>query len=110
MTNRELDALVAEKVMGLNPFHFIEDTIFSSLKLPNYSTNIADAWLVVEKLKTKLYRLNICQLHSRKGWAFSVNMNDNEETDTDISKAICLAALKAIGYNSTPGAARDEES
>jgi hypothetical protein len=53
---RELDALVAERVLGLR----IDDAWFqhpdgrrvSSDGLPHYSTDIAAAWQVVDKLLT----------------------------------------------------------
>jgi hypothetical protein len=54
---RELDALIAEKVMGLTPLR--QDVMGQTIFLDDvgcecfcacYSTQIADAWLVVEKM------------------------------------------------------------
>ena len=111
---RELDALIAEKVMGLSvhkrripsildDFYYIKHHL-SALEdclVPHYSTKIADAWLVVEEMQAE-------------GWFGSVNITSwktmpwnvrfwsehNEKkgyysTDT-APLAICLAALKAI--------------
>lgn len=127
---RELDALVADQVMGLkrtvrikgtvetttiytdSPYFndgVSEDDMMKYYCLPlHYSTSIADAWQVVEKLQ--------CQGHDWK-W-FLLLEYDNVETwdcafhknsksdggDPDIwatadtaPHAICLAALKAMG-------------
>ena len=63
--SREMDALVAEKVMGfhlmryinypdrepvINPAMFPPDYTDEQIRIPNYSTDIAAAWLVVEKI------------------------------------------------------------
>ena len=122
---RELDALVAEKVMGqtvrladdmgvdhdegdffVNKPDSKEPRWGHMLGLPHYSTDIAAAWAVVEKMQGL-------------GWTFQVDdvgFNDStegkwrvvltEETkghdyhpaDGDTAPhAICLAALKACG-------------
>lgn len=106
---RELDALVAEKVMGLTSSEveihrqFWLDGCFSNL--PHYSTDIAAAWEVVEKLTSKKqphFQLSLCD-------SYTENPKWCAEFDLDrpfkrvIAKAetaphaICLAALKAVG-------------
>lgn len=101
---RELDALVAEKVMGFrhhpampgyDEMWFMSDG--GSIDLPNYSTDIAAAWQVVEKL-----RLGIAPMGDGK---WGVAMRDqpvNSIKDLTINEsaplAICLAALKARGF------------
>lgn len=127
---RELDALVAEKVMGLvlqpitvvdykgvhtEPGSVVKDYTApdgrkcrSVKECPHYSTSIADAWLVVEKLQ--------CQGHDGK-WFFRLDYDCVETWDCAFYKestcdggypeqwataltaphAICLAALKAVG-------------
>ena len=95
---RELDALVAEKVMGHgSQFNF------------SPSTNIADAWLVVEKLKEHDKDV-IC---ISVGWLMGadkfpdiyravVAWREHRSIQADAETAphaICLAALKAIGYH-----------
>lgn len=120
---RELDALIAEKVMGWtwneftawspsgsrNAIQFKNDLSW----LPYYSTDIAAAWEVVEKIKQ---RSSIVVIHI-------TNVSDADETEVEIydkeenmkigrSKdhtifasgtstphAICLAALKIINNN-----------
>lgn len=113
---RELDALVAEKVMGwklepytrciqvlpveagrppegadtskLKPFNNI-----GSYEIPHYSTAIAAAWEVVEKLRLAILPMSNGQ------WGAAVN-EDKEFVPGFIANtaqhAICLAALKAV--------------
>lgn len=110
---RELDALIAEKVMGYDvktwnevyevakrkediPVIVLEEKQCRSI--PRYSTNISDAWQVVEELSAyygvEVYQdkvvpceCNVYHLGSRKSRAIA---------DT-APLAICLAALKAVG-------------
>lgn len=104
---RELDALVASKVMGLRKTEdgilwYCEklDTFFEDI--PHFSSNISSAWLVVEKL-------NLAVIPTEHGkWKatesvfipeciyYEVNLDIASEGDT-APHAICLAALKAIG-------------
>lgn len=72
--SRELDRMIAEKVMGWKEFHYSEfnvtrlmpphpigDKLFDYRNCPldnlwpNYSTNIGDAWLVLEKMIAKIH-------------------------------------------------------
>jgi hypothetical protein len=129
MSSRERDALVAEKVMGLEvkrgrelkgtdlpewldePFTPGKDNLYGTpyqqwWKIPAYSTDIAAAWLVVEKLD--LFRKlgnDYCAalLTKHEKWEIMVltgmAINDNEtiaEADT-VPEVICIAALKACG-------------
>jgi hypothetical protein len=115
---RELDALVAEKVMGINPL------LFGSLvdyKMPNgsivtlpyecksYSTDIAAAWEVVEKLTQFKFKLdqdgfsswNAFFLEEQEqddgpAWHEDIEYEGNADT---APHAICLAALKAVGVD-----------
>jgi hypothetical protein len=105
---RELDALVAEKVIGwTNLIGSSYDVNFGGRPpggkwdiVPHYSTSIADAWLVVEKLKTLTadgdihieclhgeWSVSTCHEEAWKGWS---------RADT-APLAICLAALEAVG-------------
>jgi hypothetical protein len=100
---RELDALVAEKVMGeldkINEreFHLM---IPSGATLPHYSTRIEDAWQVVEKLATD--DVYICiDRYDNKTWQCIIDLDGMSEivgSVTTAPLAICLAALKAVGY------------
>jgi hypothetical protein len=108
---RELDALIAEKVMGweyrdnfyswgelVTPAHWIKDNGWTTDKTPNYSESIADAWLVVEKLRG----LGTVDLMDDDGkrWIsliipkFKAHVRAQAET---APLAICKAALKACG-------------
>lgn len=128
---RELDILIAEKVMGwtrepINPLSIEPDrrgwlnvngyyfshpdaTTYENEKLPKYSTNIAAAWEVVEKIKMEKCMININEdatfssvqierfhpLPTGGTWSCIVESSDGESAP----HAICLAALKAVGYD-----------
>lgn len=109
---RELDALIAEKVMGLHvewrdgrPLWVGKDLPGTPLVLdgglfghtiPNYSTDIARAWEVVEKF-------NDCRLHrdpKDRMWICAMNSYSAHQPVGEAITAplaICLAALKAVG-------------
>lgn len=123
---RELDAWVAEKVMGwvdvskehhwnyirgcsagwpdeysgLPPDGYTGDDEFKRdyRRIPNYSTSIADAWVVVEKLaSTYLF----CLENSGSFWVADFGRSADRRaqcTAGTAPHAICLAALKAVGY------------
>lgn len=97
---RELDALVAEKVMSL---YGQEKTVW-----PNYSTDISSAWAVVEEVRKKS-RFDVLSLYSPcdesdKWWAGferkwpGRNINHMYDLESGITAphAICLAALKSV--------------
>lgn len=119
---RELDALVAKKVLGLSVFiglyqsdrdyrgQWDEDLLYSpytdnptyQIPVPHYSTDIAAAWEVVEKLKALnengdfhlehlwgFWRVSTC--NSPSGWSAWTR-------GQTAPHAICLAALKAVGH------------
>lgn len=99
----ELDALIAEKVMGVEKR--LIDSYFAPgwkamlYKLPNYSTSIEASWDVVEKIKCRdrhMFHID----HSDGEWfcgfeEFNTDMPDYSKSDT-APHAICLAALKAV--------------
>jgi hypothetical protein len=105
---RELDALIAEKVMGYVPPR--PGTVGYDMKdlprnrVPHYSTDIAAAWQVVEKLNLLSKMKDGCLYFdpSLNKWVISEWSGGREfaegsvEADT-APHAICLAALKAIG-------------
>lgn len=116
---RELDALIAEKVMGYPAFaekvvtklgdHLVisDHCAICGRKdgtsecLPHYSTDIAAAWEVVEKL-----RLSVLQFED--GWFADPRLESYREHfwgalgADDFSAtaplAICRAALEAVGH------------
>jgi hypothetical protein len=150
MDDRELDALVAEKVMGYIPIDIrvcdgtemvrcygtpgdesLQDGAWSALELRNYygarpySTDIANAFLVVEAMRTKhkAWPIEIesdryggvysggewnvvfnCVLDKAGGddfdagefWASPPN---GAASDNSLSRAICRAALSALGID-----------
>jgi uncharacterized protein (DUF1330 family) len=112
---RELDALVAEKVMGykigwLTEYGFKKEFERKVIALkgdrydniPRYSTNISDAWQVVEKVgKEFLVRK---RLEGNDYRAFIITFDNylgHKEYYAHAKTAplaICLAALRAVGY------------
>ena len=110
---RELDALIAEKVMGIKleksqifdgPGYYCASTY---IIIPTYSTDITFAWEVVEKMKKMLgCRFFIYDCHedgtieasffaSRVGGITEVP-DGMLATAKSIPHAICLAALRAM--------------
>lgn len=126
---RELDALVAEKVMGwvsvskehhwnyvrgypagwpdeysgLPPDGYTGDDEFRRdyRKIHAYSSSIADAWLVVEKLKETKGRVSVDWFEDTIGYRWHVYVGEGDEQSVvgaeTAPHAICLAALKAVG-------------
>lgn len=112
---RELDALIAEKVMGLivteqgfcgHPItkgggrvHGTDMGWWATV-LPFYSTDIAAAWEVVERMREKGFNFQIHNVNERKNWvAFfwkkGIVGDPYVSSETLTPYAICLAALKA---------------
>lgn len=105
---RELDALVAEKAMGLEHVRTQEQGHHTDLVhgpsemagvariVPCYSTSIAAAWEVVERL-SQSDDVVICSTST--GWSAQLDINPLPTisyADT-APHAICLAALRAVG-------------
>lgn len=110
---RELDALVAEKVMGFTKDeigiwkqHEIGDGHLFSTLLPEYSTDIAAAWKVIEMLdqhieliRTSVDPQHISEIKTMKYTVkIPVTCSDVVITVSDETAplAICLAALELI--------------
>lgn len=117
---RELDALIAEKVMG---WTWDEKSAWSpsgskwSRKVPgkvildewgwllHYSTDICAAWEVVEKMSQIGFKFVISNSviggleSSEKPWCFFGKQGERviDIVGHTIPHAICLAALKAVG-------------
>lgn len=119
---RELDALVAEKVMGWRPITHLsgepvadgwvgfwdgdwfrwttrpesDEPDASKEWLP--STSIADAWLVVEKYEHfKMWRNPFTKKFSAEFYTEFGKRNKWAASADTAPEAICLAALKAVG-------------
>lgn len=113
---RELDALIAEKVMG---WTWDESTAWSPSGgrnsrtgrpddpwwwLPHYSTDIAAAWEVFEKIPMTIYAphasLAAGEYENVDQWVAEARLPSKEsisESADTAPLAICLAALKALG-------------
>lgn len=114
MDNREIDALIHEKVFGrcahqwlqhLSPMQCFKcgqaETQYS--KTPFYSTDMAAAWQIVERLDSYEISQNGAS-HAevpdpKKGWRATYTQNGRTYTAFAETGplAICLAALQSIG-------------
>lgn len=109
----ELDALIASKVMGWTTQKAKSDGMefdqwlepasvgfVVQYRPPNYSTDIAAAWEVVEKLQARFLRVDVSAINSD---GFTVKIWVSEYADHIYAMgdtaplAICLAALKSVG-------------
>ena len=102
---RELDAQIAEQVMGLQVIVFgSTPLIYATTKsdedgkwLPCYSTSIADAWLVVEKMKETNWHAFIIALIADHVGTDRVPLNVFAQCLFDLTpEKICKAALSAL--------------
>ena len=121
---RELDAMVAEKVMGWiwvkdnHGVHIepgsVDDCDCKSHAggnecLPYYSTNIAPAWEVVEKLAaSEDWDEHPFEIHKnynfKPTWTASFDDYTHEGwSEVSAAHAICLAALKAVESGTEAG-------
>lgn len=104
MENREIDRLIAEKVMGWEVGEFPNINVIEAysphgvLQISDDwspSTDIQDAWYVVEELdydiKVTKYKSHVYQCH-----IFIPNNVQMVIAET-APMAICLAALKSVG-------------
>lgn len=118
---RELDALIAEKVMGLvrcekhpgSYCHALPDSPTKGGETRSYSTDISAAWEVVEKLSQVrptcfIFKISKSPGGNHKVWVYETMFRESydeflerlcvEAVEDTAPHAICLAALKAIGY------------
>ena len=123
LEGRELDALVAERIFKAGiKINRSEDEVYfhaesgllvypgywftgavavrsDCLTLPihHFSTDIAAAWLVVEKLKDEFGEIEITVWGGGWGECTQVNIGDLPQVEADTAPlAICRAALKAM--------------
>ncbi|OWT52649.1 BC1872 family protein [Bacillus sp. K2I17] len=111
MNDKPIDGLVAEKVMGwIKP---PETSILKAMwvetpigavhpQLPKFSTNIQDAWLIIEKFD--FYTIERVTGYGDGFYRVNVSVSQTDGTYSDIEvqaqtvpMAICIAALKAAG-------------
>lgn len=93
---RELDALVAEKVLGWKRFPLDPPECLE------YSTDISAAWKVFEQFKlSQLVRAQLQRAfdeHVCHFWEYSNgDVRIHEGRSNSMPHAICLAALRAVG-------------
>jgi hypothetical protein len=109
---RRIDALVAEHVMG-HDFVYIDLNVTPRIavddgtdegheEMPYYSSDIAAAWEVVERLK--MYEPEISWNDEHQGWSVSLWKFSAIRSQCGVSAetaplTICLAALKAKGVD-----------
>lgn len=93
---RELDALIAEKVMGLATAEEDSDENWVPVGVPGYSTDIAAAWEVVGKLWED--QESVFELTRPVGSGFNCRFRQGaiKEWGETAPHAICLAALKSV--------------
>lgn len=115
---REMNALIAEKAMGWTVFYgeykgyeLFDDEVAQGyppkeeadgvpFEIPYYSTDIARAWEVVEKMKNYLFVCGRTDDGIWEAYFFPVNSGIGKlsEAHGDTApSAICRAALKAMG-------------
>lgn len=111
MTNREIDALVAEHVMGWQSLGDCWATGSThkdrQMKKQHFNPSecISDAWLVVEKMEDKDFNFSINNCVDpdfRYNTGYDVIFTDEDKNTYGITEdtapmAIALAALKALG-------------
>ncbi|HEV3026797.1 MAG TPA: hypothetical protein VG457_04450 [Planctomycetota bacterium] len=119
---RELDALVAEKVMGwlsvrkqsiANAMgqHVMDDFVGLSTStstipqlVPRYSTMIQEAWKVADELRGRSQFVAVISGLGPQGvqpWICKINRDGGfiEERADTAALAICLASLKSVGIS-----------
>ena len=106
MTDSELDALVAEKVFGGKAGASHWYLPHSGFEGPWFSKSIASAWLVVEKMRARGFEFLIGNSTTRWRVAFHRYRQVSDFSDALAPRAICLAALKALGVELSQGEGR----
>lgn len=111
MDNREIDTLIAEKVMGWKLNYEFADSmgvpVVPHLRdqydewglLPEFSTDISAAWQVVEKI-------NSIKMDTEEGYQIRAKFILSQDVKhfltfsaQQAALTICLAALKAVGVD-----------
>jgi len=97
MDERELDYSVYTKVMGLVDWE-TDKTYWEKDAIPHYSTDIAAAWLVVEKMNNPRVAIESSENEKYGKWfvMFGDDLENGAFADT-APLAICLAALRTVG-------------
>lgn len=111
MKNRELDRLIAEHIFGLeiSTSEFMCRNGIVWVNIPHYSTDISDAWKVVEELQfpkvpfqiSKAYKEYDFETYEWKtpGWEVVFDPYGERVWVDTPQLAICLCALKSAGVD-----------
>ena len=107
---REMDVAIQRDIFKTKvwfrkgkPTTYLHETDDYDGIIPHYSTDIAAAWLVVEKMRLR-YRVDICA-YVATGWkaidgvtvkVYSTDIENFEVNADTAPLAICRAALKAL--------------
>lgn len=107
---RELDAMVAEKVMGWSneeaqnaldcSIGSIAACQLANRDLPEYSTDISAAWSVVEEMRSRGFGISLDDHEDELEFWFLSNPTSLpvgfSGVDKTVARAICLAALETV--------------
>lgn len=107
-----IDRDVAEKVMGWEPQDIrlggpiilmsgavLDNAVKNILPSFSPSTNISDAWLVVERMRELGFGVTIADYYQKELWEccfLGKRNNEGTAAEKTITLAICKAALKAL--------------
>jgi len=102
---RELNIIIAERVFNWQKQpegHWLDGGMnrMSGWKIPSYSTDLNDAWMVVEKMNKDNVYLYVGPAIKPGDYVVHWNRDETlaqEVTGRSAPHAICLAALKAVG-------------
>lgn len=121
--SRHIDALIAENVFGwVSRWHAdvqlrtwgrpdYPGTVFAERDLPHYSTDIAAAWQVVEKMMSEGFGYQVSGAATESACfrklrddieVYVSNNTDFGGNGESVPMLICLAALKAKGVEPSP--------
>lgn len=113
--SREIDIQIAEKVMSstvteingqiLENGPSVKQPTKGGILLRRYSTNIADAWQVVEKMMSLGFSCRITILSIDKSYGitfFNDNLPEYFASGFSVPLSICEAALKALAAINKP--------
>lgn len=113
MNLREINWFVAEKVMNWHVWENEDGELMVTKgygcysRCPSFSTNIADAWQVVEKMRltTAFTLIDVCDEDYNTAYMAKFSTYDGNDLidftaySETAQLAICLAALKAVGVD-----------
>ena len=96
LTDREIDALVAERIFGIRNHNLRNHKGDTSAHIGHFSTNIGSAFLVVERMREKGWEVVICASRGKWDVTFGRDQDDAQAYGDTAPRAICLAALSAM--------------